>query len=326
MKKEKLLLAPALAMLFAVGACNNEDNPAQAVDLNTPISLDFGMGATTKVAIANPTGFDTGDKLGVYLATSDDNAQAPLGSGEAVNNVPFSKTATGWDGAIYWQNTTQWHTLYAYYPYDESLDGTRTSKAVTVAQDQQADEGKGYKAADYLWGKNDPTRATVNSQIMVLGHCMARVTITLKPGIDMTAAELDAMAGNLRILASNGKPVPTAGTFELATGAITAGTQQSAPLTEVSPYCTGANGSYTYYAILLPGTGFTKGESFVSLTAADGTTYVYKLDTGSDLSLEAGKEYTFALEANKAGINLSQFNISNWADGGSTSGDLDMLI
>lgn len=326
MKKKQLLLAPALAMLFAVGACTNEENLPQGVDLKTPISLDFGVGTSTKIAIANPTGFDAGDKLGVYLATSDDNAQAPLGSGEAVNNIPFSKTATGWDGAIYWQNTTQWHTLYAYYPYDESFDGTQTSKAVTVVQDQQADEGKDYKAADYLWGKNAPTKATVNSQTMALNHCMSRVTITLKPGNDMTAAELDAMAESLRILASNGKPVPTAGTFELATGVITAGTQQTAPLTEVSPYCTGANGSYTYYAILLPGTGFTKGEPFISLTEADGTTYVYKLDTSNDLSLEAGKEYTFTLEANKAGITLSLFTINNWENGGNASGDLEMDI
>lgn len=326
MKKKQLLLAPALAMLLVVGACSNEENQPQAVDLNTPISLDFGMETATKVAIANPTGFDAGDRLGVYLATSDDNAQAPLGSGRAVNNVPFSKTATGWDGAIYWQNTSQWHTLYGYYPYDETLDGTLTSKAVTVAQDQQADGGKGYKATDCLWGVNAPTKATTNTQTMVLNHCMARVTITLKPGKDITDAELDAMAESLRILASNGRPVPATGMFELATGVITANAQQDAPLTEVAPYYTNANGSRTYYAILLPGTGFTKGEPFISLTATDGTTYVYKLDTSSDLSLEAGKEYIFNLTANKAGLNIEQFNIADWTTGGSSSGNIDIII
>ena len=326
MKKEKLLFAPALALLFALGACSNEANLPQAVDLDKPISLDFGMGATTKVAIANPTGFDEGDKLGVYLATSDDNAQAPINAGKSVNNVPFSKTATGWDGAIYWQNTPQWHTLYGYYPYDESLDGTLTSKAVTVAQDQHADGGKGYQAADYLWGVNSPTKATTNTQTMELNHRMARVTITLNPGNDMTAAELDAIAESFRILASTGKPVPTAGTFELTTGTITANAQQAAPLTEVTPYRTGANGNYTYYAILLPGTGFTKGESFVSLTAADGTTFVYKLDTSSGLSLEAGTEYTFNLTANKVGISLAQFTINPWYTGTGSSGNIDLII
>lgn len=76
------------------------------MDLGRPIDLNIGLQASTKVAIENPTGFDTGDAVGVYLATSDDNAQAAVNSGEAVNNVQFSLTADGWSGEIYWQNTS----------------------------------------------------------------------------------------------------------------------------------------------------------------------------------------------------------------------------
>ncbi len=324
--KKQVLFAPAMAMFLALGACSNENEP-QVVDLNTPIDLSFGLGVETKVAIENPTGFETDDALGVYLATSDDNAQAAINAGEAVNNVQFTKTASNdWSGAIYWQNTAQYHTLYGYYPYDAALTGTQTTKAVTVAADQHTDNGAGYKAADYLWGVNSPVKATANSQTMQLKHQMARVVIKLSAGTDMTNQEIDDMAANLKILASSGKNIPTKGTFEVTTGVITADGTQATTLSEVTPYRTGANGQYTYYAILLPGTEFTKGEAFVRLTDTDNTPYLYKLNTSNDLQLLAGKEYTFTLEANKAGISLAQFTIKGWDTGASTSGGVDMEI
>lgn len=323
MRKQHLFYASALAIGLALGACNNENEP-QVVDLGRPIDLNIGLQASTKVAIENPTGFDTGDAVGVYLATSDDNAQAAVNSGEAVNNVQFSLTADGWSGEIYWQNTSQYHTLYAYYPYDASLNGTQTQKAVSVVADQHADGGLGYKAADYLWGVNAPVKATESSQLMELKHKMARVKVTLKPGNDMTADKVDAIAASLQVL---GTDIPTAGTFDVAKGIITANQTQDAPLASLSPYYTGADGNYTYYAIMLPGTQFTKGADFVKVTATDGTTYAYKLDTQADLVLEEGKEYVFDLLVNKASLGLGGFYIYMWqSDGGWVGGNIDMVV
>ena len=323
--KKQVFFAPALAMFLALGACSNEDNLPQTVDLNTPIDLSFGLGAETKVAIENPTAFDTDDAVGVYLATSDDNTQAAINAGE-VNTGQFTKTSDGWSGAIYWQNTAQYHTLYGYYPYDAALTGTQTSKSVTVAADQHTGNGAAYKAADYLWGVNNPVKATTSSQTMQLKHQMARVVINLSAGTDMTDQEIDEMAANLKMLASSGKNIPTEGTFEVTTGTITANAGNVSTLTEVTPYRTGGSRQYTYYAILLPGTEFTQGEAFVRLTDTDGTPYLYNLSTGSDLQLLAGKEYIFTLKANKAGISLDQFTIKGWEQGSSTSGDLDIDI
>lgn len=117
--------------------------------------------------------------------------------------------------------------------------------------DQHADGGQGYKAADYLWGVNAPVKATESSQLMELKRKMARVKVTLKPGNDMTADKVDAIAASLQVL---GTDIPTAGTFDVAKGIITANQTQDAPLASLSPYHTGADGNYTYYAIMLPGT------------------------------------------------------------------------
>lgn len=313
-----------MAMFLALGACSNEDTLPQAVDLNTPIRLNFSLGAETKVAIENPTGFERGDIVGVYLATSDNNEQAAINTGEAVNNVQFNFDGTSWDGSIYWQNTTQYHTLYAYSPYNWGLSGTQTSTPVIVYGDQRLSAS--YQIVDFLWGVSTPVKATTSSQTLQLKHRMARIVVHLSAGADMTSQEIDDMADNLKILASSGKDILTKGTFEVTTGNITADATSNPTLTEIIPYRTGGSGQYTYYAILLPGTEFTQGEAFVSLTDTDGTPYLYKLSTASNLQLLGGKEYIFTLKANKAGISLGQFTIKGWEEGGSTEGSLDMDI
>ena len=214
MKKQQILFASALALTLALGACTNDNEP-QVVDLTKPISLDFGLEATTKVAIENPIGFDNGDAVGVYLATSDDQTQAAINAGQPVNNVQFQLNGGTWDGVIYWQNTAQWHTLYAYYPYDAALDGTQTTKAVSVQADQYSNNGQAYKAADYLWGVNRPVMATVSSQTIQLKHRMARIVVKLSCGDDMAPEELQAIAPSLKLLGTN---IPTQGTFEVKDG------------------------------------------------------------------------------------------------------------
>lgn len=327
MKKQQILFASALALTLALGACTNDNEP-QVVDLTKPISLDFGLEATTKVAIENPISFDNGDAVGVYLATSDDQAQAAINAGEPVNNVQFQLNGGTWDGVIYWQNTAQWHTLYAYYPYDAALDGTQTTKAVAVQADQYSNNGQANKAADYLWGVNRPVMATVSSQSIQLKHRMARIVVKLSCGDDMAPEELQAIAPSLKLL---GTDIPTQGTFEVKDGSITANQAQDNTLSEVTPYSTrtaDGSGAYTYYAILLPGTQFANGAEFVSLTDTDGTPYIYKLNAGgNDLQLVAGNEYTFKLKANKAGIDLAQFTIESWTNNNvDESGSADMVV
>ena len=353
MRASKILVATAMvAATFALSACSNSDEP-EVVDITKPISLEIGVGnaTQTRVAIVNPTDFEAGDAIGIYLATADKNAapnendavSAEINAGKAVNNVKFTRTSGGWDGDIYWQNTSQWHTLYGYYPYDGSLTGTSTEKDVTVAADQHAQgtvsgttnvPGAGYKNADYLWAKNTAVLATTGAQPMNLQHMMSRIVIKLTAGDDLSQDELAALAPSLKIVnkddGGNGK-TPLNGTFEIKDGTIAA-TSSPTKTAEITPYRVegtvsgGTDKEYTYYAILLPGTSFTKDKDFVQLKAADETTYLYKLGTASDLTTVAGSEYTFTLKANKTGISLNNFTIKKWNNGGSTNGGADMVV
>ena len=324
-KQHFLLGAMAMGLACTLGACQND---GETVDLTVPIDLSFTPGVQTRAIIAE-TGetFEAGDRVGVFLSTADANQTAAIGQGAAVNNEPFTRQSGGsWSGTLYWQNISQWHTFHAYYPYDAALNGTTvTTKSVTVVQDQHAGSGAGYKAADYLWGVSQPTQATNNSITVQLQHCMARIVVKLTPGNDMTNAEVDELATTLQIM---GGTIPATGSMDVTNGIVSASTAQDAgTLTSITPYRTGSNGSYTYYAILLPGSCFKRGDTFVRLVALDKTTYyAYTLDTTSDLTLEGGRQYIFNLKANKAGIHLDGFTIGTWQTGSTTSGSVDMVV
>ena len=323
--KKKSLLYFAAALAIGLGACTNDDG----VDMDRPIALNFSTdGVVTRATIAE-TGetFEAGDRVGVYLSTGNTEAVSAIGAGAAVDNEPFAKQSGGaWSGTLYWQNISQWHTFHAYYPYDVALNSsTATAKAVSVVADQHKDSGAGYKAADYLWGVSAPTRATNNSLTVQLEHRMARIVIHLSPGADMTDAEVDELAPTLEIV---GGTIPATGSMDVADGTIAASTGQGAKtLTAITPYRTGGSGEYTYFAILLPGSSFGRGDTFVRLVAPDNTTYyAYTLDTTSDLTLESGRQYIFTLTANKAGINLDQFSITGWQTGETAMGGANMVV
>lgn len=326
MKMKTYLMAPAMIAALLLAACNGDDG----VDMDRPIALNFSTdGVVTRATIAE-TGetFEAGDRVGVYLSTGNtDDEPSAIGAGAAVDNEPFAKQSGGaWSGTLYWQNISQWHTFHAYYPYDAALNSsTATAKAVTVAADQHKDSGAGYKAADYLWGVSAPTRATNNSLTVQLQHRMARIVIHLSPGADMTDAEVDELAPTLEIV---GGTIPATGSMDVTDGTVAASTGQGAQkLTTITPYRTGDDGEYTYFAILLPGSSFGCGDTFVRLVAPDNTTYyAYELNTTSDLTLESGRQYIFTLTANKAGINLDQFSIMGWQTGETATGGANMVV
>lgn len=323
--KKKSLLYFAAALAIGLGACQNDDG----VDMDRPIALNFSTdGVVTRATIAE-TGetFEAGDRVGVYLSTGNTEAVSAIGTGAAVDNEPFAKQSGGaWSGTLYWQNISQWHTFHAYYPYDAALNSsTATAKAVAVVADQHKDSGAGYKAADYLWGVSAPTRATNNSLTVQLEHRMARIVIHLSPGADMTDAEVDELAPTLEIV---GGTIPATGSMDVTDGTIAASAGQDAQkLTTITPYRTGDDGEYTYFAILLPGSSFGHSDTFVRLVAPDNTTYyAYTLNTTSDLTLESGRQYIFTLTANKAGINLDQFSITGWKTGDTATGGANMVV
>ena len=301
----KPLLLAASALLLAT-ACTNEDNQPDIVDITRPIDLRLSpaapVTADTKVAI-DGTDFASADEIGLYLAWTDGaTAQVPIAS---------SIAQTTWQGnafsgeSLYWQNTADHHTLYAYYPYADGVTGYQVPVTLPAVQ-TAADEA----SCNILYGTF--SGKAQSSVTIEMGHCMSVVNITLEKGAGYGATEsLPDIAG---VVLSGS--YHTSGTLDLATGEVTADAAGTTPaITTYLP-----TGTTAYRAILLPGE--TLGN--IVITTEDGTTYTYR--PTETVTTKANTQYNFTLQLNKAGVELDGLTIEKWDTYTAPDGDANMDI
>ncbi|HIZ32955.1 MAG TPA: fimbrillin family protein [Candidatus Bacteroides merdigallinarum] len=293
----KPLLLAASALLLAT-ACTNEDNQPDIVDITRPIDLRLSpaapVTADTKVAI-DGTDFASADEIGLYLAWTDGaTAQVPITS---------SIAQTTWQGnafsgeSLYWQNTADHHTLYAYYPYADGVTGYQvpvTLPAMQTATDEAS--------RNILYGTF--SGKAQSSVTIEMGHCMSVVNITLEKGAGYGAT--DPLPDITDVVLSGS--YHTSGTLDLATGEVTADAAGT-----TSPITTYLNGT-TYRAILLPGE--TLGN--IVITTEDGTTYTYR--PTETVTTKANTQYNFTLQLNKAEVTLGDLDILQWGTTEATGG------
>ena len=215
-------------------------------------------------------------------------------------------TYTG-DQILYWQNTTDMHTLYAYFPYTASVDAGFKVPATILANQNAATAATDYEAADLLWGKLSTTALQTVS--VPMQHCMSEVTVTIAPGSGFAIDEPLPAISKVDLLCADGFCLN--GTWNLADGSITAAaaTAATTTLTAYSHTTTAQEGD-----------------------TPTGTTYTYKLaikdaaDEPTDLTATTNHTYTFALKLNKSTLNLTQstFSVSSWTSGEPIKGGADM--
>ena len=114
---QTLLLAATLGLL--VTACNNDSD--QTVDITKPINVKLSLTTTgTNIPISRAaigaTEFDDDDALGLYIAhKTGANDESPISASLDPKNTKWVNGSFT-DEPLYWQNVTDQHTLYAYYP------------------------------------------------------------------------------------------------------------------------------------------------------------------------------------------------------------------
>lgn len=309
----KPLFLLGTALLLAT-ACTNDDT--DTVDITRPIDLHLSPARTvtaeTKVVIDGEA-FDPGDVIGLYLAWTDG----------ATEQVPIDRTITQttWKGnafageSLYWQNTADEHTIYAYYPH--TADVTDDHKVtVTIPDVQTADDEE---TCNILYGTFSG-KAQNNVQIQ-MRHCMSLVNITLKKGAGYGENEPmpDITKVTLRL------HYHTSGTLDLATGKVTLNEEGTTPdittylLTDDTPDVP------DYRAILMPGETIRGIMITTDDGTDDGTNYTYEPETAP--VTKANTQYNFTLELNKAGVTLGNLTIEKWDEKVITeSGDANMQI
>lgn len=318
MKRELkgLLYAASIALLAT--ACSNDDENLGGVDINKPIDLQLmpapAATADTKAAIG-ATAFDSDDNVGLFLAwTEGASAQVPIANSIVQNSTWQNGSITG--EQLYWQNTADEHTIYAYYPHADLTAGTY-SVPVTIQADQQTAGAAGFENADVLYGTfSGQAQSSVS---IAMEHKMSQVTVKLEGGDGYTS----------------GAPLPTISKVELncPTGFILGGTLAladgniaPAAATTTATTLTAYNDNGTYRAILVPGQTISQGTKFVCITTTDGTTYTYTLDEA--INTASNTIYALTLRLNKGEIELTSdgLSIKQWGQTNTIDGDADMDI
>lgn len=130
MKKVSGILLLSLGL--ALGACSSgdgggDDSPEQPVVPTNPtgklpitISVSVAGVSDTK---ATDYGFETGDRIGLYVVNrTDGTAGTLLSSGNHVDNMAFTYNGT-WTAAtpIYWADDKTHADFYLYYPYTAGI-------------------------------------------------------------------------------------------------------------------------------------------------------------------------------------------------------------
>ena len=320
---QTLLLAATLGLL--VTACNNDSD--QTVDITKPINARDEKGRLRVGAAIGATEFDDDDALGLYIAhKTGANGESPITSSLDPKNAPWVNGSFT-DEPLYWQNVTDQHTLYAYYPYTNTATDTYTVPNVSIKPDQNnsSTAAADYEASDLLWGKC--TTVATNNASISMKHCMSQITVTLSAGTGYSS--LPAI-DKVELLCSAGFAL--SGTWNLEDGKVTkandaaATDAATASTTSITTYAHSVAGATTYRAIVLPGQAFTNSSQFVKVTSGSNTyTYYLAMSSSENLTTEANKTYNFDLRLNKAGLTLKGITIAAW-DTDEIEGDAGMDI
>ena len=311
MKKNLFILASAMAAL-ALGACSNEEE-THGVDLSKPISLDFRPAAVqTRATVGvEDANFVINDVVGVYVSSS-------TLEGSDYANIKFTYDNTKWiTKTLYWPSGTDSYTITAYYPFAGSENTAAATLSVSVPDDQS---GTAYTKADYMWAQKTSVTPTNDVIPFTLDHKMSllKLDITASPNMGLGLSQINSMTP--AILGS----IPATGTWDLATGDITPD-DKSTTHQSIRPYAAYvANQTLTYYALVMPGTTFKKGDKFFTLTDGEDNTYSYSLNIEGGITAGEGKYVELDLTVTRKGINITSFDVGDWQPDQSGSGMVEL--
>lgn len=135
---------------------------------------------------ATDAGFESGDKIGLYVTHYDGTTAPALEiAGAYASNIGSTFDGTSWtcNPKLYWADGK--FDFYGYYPYMNvsSID----SQPFSVALDQNTLETtsalSGYEASDFLWSKVEGTER-VDKVNMVFSHKMSKLVVKLVKSVD----------------------------------------------------------------------------------------------------------------------------------------------
>ena len=179
MKKNILILA--VATLLMTSCSKNEE-------ILVPEESVMQITATHPSATrATATGFEDGDKIGVYVTDYTGDVASPLQiSGNWANNVATTYDGSVWSTAkkIFWSENKM--DVYGYYPYmtPTSIDLQPFAVALDQSTEGTDSELGGYEASDFLWAKTTGVSQADETVALEFKHSCSKLIVKLVKGDD----------------------------------------------------------------------------------------------------------------------------------------------
>nr|WP_284697342.1 fimbrillin family protein [Bacteroides fragilis] len=291
--------------MLAAGCSEENNEPVGNASNAAIVTASIGKADNVTSTRASNTVWDADDCIGISTSSAKGKTNYINIQYKTDGSVfkPVSGAA-GEDNTIYFQDTSPTE-FTAYYPY-EGVNGTKPgsngviTRTLTVADQSTAN----LPAIDYLWAQQ--TAQSSNPKVdFQFSHRMSRIILNFKAGAG-TVLPTDGLTYTLTGLA-------TEGTFNTLTGEAQA--TGTASTLEKLPTITTA-GQPTGTAILWP-----QAASSVRLQLTlNGTTFGAALTFPSGTAGEAlapSTSYTFNVNVERTGIEISKADIKDWTDGGS---------
>lgn len=294
-----------VAAMLAAGCSEENNEPVGNASNAAIVTASIGKADNVTSTRASNTVWDADDCIGISTSSAKGKTNYINIQYKTDGSVfkPVSGAA-GEDNTIYFQDTSPTE-FTAYYPY-EGVNGTKPgsngviTRTLTVADQSTAN----LPAIDYLWAQQ--TAQSSNPKVdFLFSHRMSRIILNFKAGAG-TVLPTDGLTYTLTGLA-------TEGTFNTLTGEAQA--TGTASTLEKLPTITTA-GQPTGTAILWP----QAANSVRLQLTLNGTTFGAALTFPSGTAGEAlapSTSYTFNVNVERTGIEISKADIEDWTDGGS---------
>lgn len=286
------LICAVLFSLPVITGCSSEQTnmpePAQI-----PISLKCGI--TTLSTRATDTGFENGDRIGLYVVNyNGDNAGILSANGNHVDNMQFTYDGT-WTPAtpIYWKDETTPADFYGYYPYTNTPTDVE-AVPIEIISDQSNEAN--YKACDFFWGKTLKVTPTEQAVGLTLNHLLSCAVVKVTAGNGFTTETLEQADIQVKLNKAICK-----GTINLKNGNITTDSQEGQSISFL-------RGEHNEFKALIIPQIVPSSENFLTITI-DGRDF----NMSKEFTFVSGRRHTFTITVKKTntGINV---DIGSWVD------------
>lgn len=298
MKTFYQLILATLMTGIATGCGSKHGEPQEPAQI--PISLSCGI--TPIVTRATDTGFETNDRIGLYVVNyNGDTPGTLLSGGNHVDNMQFTYNGT-WTPSttIYWKDENTPADFYCYYPYgSDPADISALPFEVMADQSTEAN----YKASDFMWGKAANVSPTEQAVQIKLNHLFSCAVVKVAAGNGFTEDELAASDIQVKLNHAMRKAAINLNDGSLSpqgeTGSVT--------------LLRGANNEFK--ALVIP-QDIASATDFITVTI-DGEDF--NMEKG--FSFVSGHRHTFTVTVRKTsnGINV---DIGAWVDDGTDNGGI----